>query len=134
MLGMMYHRFYQHADSNTFLQMYISLVRPHLEYGSPVWSPYKAGDIKLFEGVQKFALRMCTNIIGMNHSEGIVDSSIYQCGYAKQFKIKPGQNNNDIEVSFRHYSTTAVCILQQWILFQQPTNALSIIKSDSLCQ
>ena len=40
--------------------MYISLIRPRLEYGSPVWSPYKAGDIKLIEGVQKFALRMRT--------------------------------------------------------------------------
>ena len=40
--------------------MYISLIRPHLEYGSPVWNPYKAGDVRLIEGVQKFALRMCT--------------------------------------------------------------------------
>ena len=60
MLGMLYRRFYQYADSNTLLQMYISLVRPHLEYGSPVWNPYKAADVKLIEGVQKFALRMCT--------------------------------------------------------------------------
>ena len=62
MLGMLYRRFYQYADSNTLLQMYISLVRPHLEYGSPVWNLYKAGDIKLIEGVQKFALRMCIAI------------------------------------------------------------------------
>ena len=55
-----YRRFYQHADSKTLLQMYISLIRPHLEYGSPVWNPYKAGDARLIKGVQKFALRMCT--------------------------------------------------------------------------
>ena len=52
----LYRRFYQYADSNTLLQMYISLMRPHLEYGSPVWNPYKAGDVRLIEGVQKFAL------------------------------------------------------------------------------
>ena len=57
---MLYRRFYQHADSNTLLQMYISLIRPHLDYGSPVWNPYKAGDVRLIKGVQKFALRMCT--------------------------------------------------------------------------
>ena len=39
MLRMLYRRFYQHANLNTLLQMYISLVRPHLEYGSPVWNP-----------------------------------------------------------------------------------------------
>ena len=38
--------------STFILKLYISLIRPHLEYGSPVWSPYKAGDIKLIEGVQ----------------------------------------------------------------------------------
>ena len=60
LLGLLYRRFYQYADSNTLLQMYISLIRPHLEYGSPVWNPYKAGDVRLIEGVQKFALRICT--------------------------------------------------------------------------
>ena len=33
LLGMLHRRFYQHADSNTLLQMYISLIRPHLDYG-----------------------------------------------------------------------------------------------------
>ena len=40
--------------------MYISLVRPHLEYASQVWNTYKTGEINSLEGVQKFALRMCT--------------------------------------------------------------------------
>lgn len=35
------------------------MIRPHLEYGSQVWNPHKAGDVKLIEGVQKFALKMC---------------------------------------------------------------------------
>ena len=39
--------------------MYISLVRPHLEYVSQVWNPYKTGEINSLEHVQKFALRMC---------------------------------------------------------------------------
>ena len=60
LLGLLYRRFYQHADSSTLLQIYVSLIRPHLEYGSQVWNPHKVGDVKLIEGVQKFALRMCT--------------------------------------------------------------------------
>ena len=39
--------------------MYISLVRPNLEYASQVWSTYKVGEINCIEGAQRFALRMC---------------------------------------------------------------------------
>ena len=42
-------------------------------------------------------------------------------------RLKLGQNN--IEVSFRHYSSVYIVYCsKQWILFQQPTNVLSIIK------
>ena len=32
-------------DKNTFINLYKSRVRPHLEYANLVWSPYKKGDI-----------------------------------------------------------------------------------------
>ena len=38
-------------------------------------------------------------------------------------RLKLGQNN--IEVSFRHYSSVYIYCSKQWILFQQPTNTLS---------
>ena len=36
------------------------IVRPHLEYAAPVWSPEFVKDICKLENVQKFALRVCT--------------------------------------------------------------------------
>ena len=39
-LGLLYQRFYNNASKDTLLQLYLSLVRPHLEYASPVWNPY----------------------------------------------------------------------------------------------
>ena len=39
---------------------YISIIRPHLEYAAPVWSPEHMKDINKLENVQKFALRVCT--------------------------------------------------------------------------
>ena len=40
-LGLLYRRFYQHADQDTLRQLYISIVRPHMEYAAPVWGTQK---------------------------------------------------------------------------------------------
>ena len=37
-LGLLYCRFYQHADQQTLCQLYISIVRPHMEYAASVWN------------------------------------------------------------------------------------------------
>ena len=39
-LGLLYCRFYQHADQDTLRQLYISIVQPHMEYAAPVWDPH----------------------------------------------------------------------------------------------
>ena len=39
--------------------MYLSLIRPHLEYVVPVWNPYLKKDIQKLESVQRFALKVC---------------------------------------------------------------------------
>ena len=52
-LGLLYRRFSHDAEPYALLQLYLSLVRPHLEYGS------HQKDINQLEGVQKFGLRIC---------------------------------------------------------------------------
>ena len=58
-LGLLHRRFYN-APASTVFQLYLSMVRPHLEYASPVRSPHLAKDKELIEGVQKFALRVAS--------------------------------------------------------------------------
>ena len=61
LLGLLYRRFYNFVeDRNTLKQLYLSLVRPHLEYACPVWDPHTVKDQTLLENVQKFALRMAS--------------------------------------------------------------------------
>jgi len=36
----------------TFVALYKSIVRSHLDYCCPVWSPYRKGDIEALEKVQ----------------------------------------------------------------------------------
>ncbi len=48
-LGLLYRQNYGHVDSTTIRQLYISLVRPHLEYGCAVWDPHTHKDIEALE-------------------------------------------------------------------------------------
>ena len=59
-LGLLYRRFYGLADCRTIIQLYSSIVRPHLEYASSSWDPHTSKDITLLESVQKFACKIAT--------------------------------------------------------------------------
>ncbi len=47
---------------DTILPMYISLVRPHLEYAMQFWSPHHAKDIAKLEAVQRRATKMIPSL------------------------------------------------------------------------
>ena len=59
MVGLSYRQFYAWTSTPALLQLYKSIVRPHVEYASQVWSPYLLKDIQRLEAVQKFALKVC---------------------------------------------------------------------------
>ena len=60
LVGMLYRHFYCWSSSEALHKLYTSLIRPHMEYAAPVWSPHHSKDINKLEAVQKFALRMCS--------------------------------------------------------------------------
>ena len=57
-LGLLYRRFYGYTDSESLKQLYLTLVRPHLDYACQVWDPHLAKDKAKLEKVQKLACRM----------------------------------------------------------------------------
>ena len=61
LLGLLYRKFYGFIDSNCMIELFKTLIRPHLEYAAQVWSPYLAKDIASLEKIQKFALKICFN-------------------------------------------------------------------------
>ena len=60
-LGLLYRQFYNNSSSATLKQLYLSLVRPHLEYASQLWDPYIQSDMDKLEAVQKFALKLVSH-------------------------------------------------------------------------
>ena len=46
MLGLLYRTFYLNASTTSLLQLYISLIRPFLEYACQVWNPHLAKDVE----------------------------------------------------------------------------------------
>ena len=69
-LGLLYRRFYTGStEPNSIKQLYLSLVRPHLEYACQVWDPYLMKDKKRLEGVQKFGLKMASHQWDTSYSD-----------------------------------------------------------------
>ena len=67
-LGMI-NRSFTYMDKNMFTTLYKSIVRPHLEYGSNIWSVmYKKEAIQI-ENVQRRATKLVKNIQHLSYSD-----------------------------------------------------------------
>ena len=44
----------------TLEALYVTQVRPHLEYAIPIWDPHLSKDIEAIESMQRFASKVCT--------------------------------------------------------------------------
>ena len=60
LLGLLYRQFANNTNTQVMVKFYLSLVRPHLEYGAQVWHPHLIKDKNALESVQKFGLRICS--------------------------------------------------------------------------
>ena len=75
-LGLLYRHFSSWSPPEALLQLYKSLVRPHLEYASQVWNPHLVKDIDQLENVQKFALKICFKQWDSSYSDLLQSSNL----------------------------------------------------------
>ena len=50
-----------YMDEHTFILLYKSMVRPHVEFGNSVWCPFKLRDIEEIEKIKKRATKLIIN-------------------------------------------------------------------------
>lgn len=55
-------RSFHYRDKVTFVKLYKTYVRCHLEYCTPAWSPWSAADISVLERVQERAIGMVSGL------------------------------------------------------------------------
>ena len=51
------------CSEETKRAVYVSLVRPHLEYATAVWDPYRQNQVERLEAIQSSAVRLLNMII-----------------------------------------------------------------------
>ena len=85
LVGMLYRNFYQWSSPDSLLKLYLSLIRPHLEYAVQVWNPYLAKDIQKLEAVQRFALRMCLKQWNSSYTDLLRESEVPELTERRKF-------------------------------------------------
>jgi ribonucleases P/MRP protein subunit RPP40 len=60
---------FHYRDRFTFVRLYKQYVRPHLEFSTPAWAPWLAGDREVLEKVQEKAVKMVAGLKGRTYEE-----------------------------------------------------------------
>ena len=105
-LGMI-KRTFSDRDKEVILQLYKSLVRPHLEYSVQAWNPHFQKDIDLLEGVQRRATKLISSLQDKTYEERLhilnlttLETRRVRGDLIEVFKIFKGFENLDPSLFF----------------------------------
>ena len=76
-------RTFSYLDKTVFLNLYKTIVRPHLEYASTVWSVLYKKDCISIENVQRRSTRMVHSIRHLNYSDRLRDLGLPSLQYRR---------------------------------------------------
>ena len=88
-------------DKEIFKRLYVTLVRPHLEYAQSVWSPHLAKHVNMIENVQIRATKLVDNIGSLDYGERLkaleLPSLTYRRKRGDMIEIYKHFNSYDIQ-------------------------------------
>ena len=95
-------RAFLYRDRRVFLQLYKTFVRCHLEFSTPAWSPWQAGDIDVLERVQRRAVSLIQGLRGTTYEGKLAELGLRtledrraRIDLVQTFKILKGHDNVD---------------------------------------
>ena len=77
-------RSFNYMDSEMFLTLYCTLVRPILEYGVVIWYPILRRNINKIEAVQRRATKLVHTIRHMTYRERLIALNLYSLTYRRR--------------------------------------------------
>jgi hypothetical protein len=108
-------RSFHYRDKNTFVKLYVTYVRPHLEFCTPVWSPWTKADQDCVENVQKKMVGMISGLKSANYEEKLAEIGLESLDTRRRHadiytmhKIMHGVGDIDSSVWFSKITGSAV--------------------------
>ena len=68
-MASMIRRSFVHLDKDMFKLLFVSVVRPHLEYGATLWNPMKKSYVNMIENVQRRATKRIPGMSELAYDE-----------------------------------------------------------------
>jgi len=106
-------RTFIYKDGPTLLTLYISLVRPHLEYANQIWTPQTIKMIAAIENVQRRMTRMIPNIRHLSYEERLHHLKLPSLAYRRlrgdmieMYKIATGIYDQEVTSNLLKFNTT----------------------------
>ena len=78
------HRNFKIMGEKVFINLYKTLVRAHLEYGSPVWNPNTVRDKIRLESIQRRATKLVKNITDLSYEQRLRKLGIPTLQYRRE--------------------------------------------------
>ena len=83
--------------------LYVSLVRPHLEYTNPVWNPYLKKHIDMIENIQMRATKLIPGLSDLSYEDRLRRLKLPSLSYRRSrgdmievYKIMSGKYDPEI--------------------------------------
>jgi hypothetical protein len=131
-------RTFEYLDLKTFRMLYVSLVRPHLEYVNPVWNPYLKKHIDMIENIQRRATKLIPGLSNLSYEDRLRRLKLPSLSYRRSrgdmievYKIMSGKY--DPEISFLELALltfSVISLSKDSLLFiVTPTSFSAIVSS-----